>query len=413
MCPERYYHVAQASAITGSGIADPDERITADTKLVTHEMALVLCQGMYTATAGVFFAYKLGRLYGVRYTVAPYLYLWATFVITQKLAPVNFGKTLGALKELYSKYREAVARLMANQEAIAALKGAEVESSIIARRFAVLMKATEKYNVQMVWHNFVNQLGFQWWLRTFVGLFVIGPHVLYPAITDLSTIENIAKLRGNIGHEFVLFVQSMIAAGLTAKMGKQVVKLAGSAGRVSELLTTLKRMKAERQAQPRSSATTAEFIDFKDVKVQTPTQVTLIERLNFRLDRGDSLLITGHNGAGKSSIFRCLGGLWRIPSGHITKPGSAASGLHQDTFYLPQKPYNVCGTLFDQLTYPESSVGSARLSVEALTAILERVDLAYLAAIPGVLESPVDWEDRSGPLPLDALPLWPPLRCPA
>ena len=44
---------------------------------------------------------------------------------------------------------------------------------------------------------------------------VIGPHVLYPAVTDLSTVENIAKLRGNIGHEFVLFVQSMIAAGLT------------------------------------------------------------------------------------------------------------------------------------------------------------------------------------------------------
>jgi hypothetical protein len=45
-----------------------------------------------------------------------------------------------------------------------------------------------------------------------------------PAVTDLSTLENIAKLRGNIGHEFVLFVQSMIAAGLTAKMAKNVQK---------------------------------------------------------------------------------------------------------------------------------------------------------------------------------------------
>ena len=55
---------------------------------------------------------------------------------------------------------------------------------------------------------------------------------------------------------------------------------------------------------------------------------------------------TGHNGAGKSSIFRCLGGLWAVPEGEITKPGSATSGLHQDVFYLPQKPYNVIGTLY-------------------------------------------------------------------
>jgi hypothetical protein len=41
----------------------------------------------------------------------------------------------------------------------------------------------------------------------FRRLFVIGPHVYSPSVTDLSTLENIAKLRGNIGHEFVLFIQ--------------------------------------------------------------------------------------------------------------------------------------------------------------------------------------------------------------
>lgn len=62
---QAYYHVAQAST-TGEGIPDPDERITADTKMVTKEMAMVFCQGMYTATAGAFFAFKLGQLYGIR-----------------------------------------------------------------------------------------------------------------------------------------------------------------------------------------------------------------------------------------------------------------------------------------------------------------------------------------------------------
>ena len=52
----------------------------------------------------------------------------------------------------------------------------------------------------------------------------------------------------------------------------------------------------------------------------------------------------------RSSIFRCLGGLWSIPRGTIRRPGGLASGLHQECFYVPQKPYNVLGTLVEQLT---------------------------------------------------------------
>eukprot|EP01051_Picozoa_sp_SAG22_P009766 SAG22_NODE_837_length_6911_cov_4.576629_10_plen_60_part_00 len=32
-----------------------------------------------------------------------------------------------------------------------------------------------------------------------------------------------------------------------------------------------------------------------------------------------------------------------------------SQGLHQEVFYLPQKPYQVLGTLVDQITYPETA----------------------------------------------------------
>jgi hypothetical protein len=75
----------------------------------------------------------------------------------------------------------------------------------------------------------------------------------------------------------------------------------------------------------------------------------------------------------------CLGGLWKIPQGSITRPGGAtgSSGLNQTVFYIPQKPYNVIGTLQDQMTYPDTS-GAEALTKERLLEILAEVNLEHL-----------------------------------
>lgn len=66
---------------------------------------------------------------------------------------------------------------------------------------------------------------------------------------------------------------------------------------------------------------------------------------------GDLFFFEGPNGSGKSSLFRVLGGLWPLVSGHIAKPG-VGSNLNKEIFYVPQRPYTAVGTLGDQLMYP-------------------------------------------------------------
>lgn len=98
-----------------------------------------------------------------------------------------------------------------------------LQASIIRQHLKAAWTAVKRFSSAVVFPNFCTDLAFTWWLRTFIGWFVIGPHIKSGAGAKApDTLEAIAKLRGDIGHQFVLFVQSMIAAGLTGALSAAV-----------------------------------------------------------------------------------------------------------------------------------------------------------------------------------------------
>ena len=127
-------------------------------------------------------------------------------------------------------------------------------------------------------------------------------------------------------------------------------------------------------------------------RVRTGRQITG-EGCEFRARSGENLFVTGANGAGKTSLFRVLAGLWKPSSGTVYRPdvtSDAADGFR--VFYVPQRPYLVNGSLRDQVMYPLP--GDSARDADVLEA-LSRVNLLKLVrANPrGLDRAPHDWAD--------------------
>ena len=94
-----------------------------------------------------------------------------------------------------------------------------------------------------------------------------------------------------------------------------------------------------------------------------PTGHALLEGLDLPLRKGQSVLVRGASGTGKSTLFRALAGIWPFGKGYVRVPEGAR------VLFLPQKPYIPIGSLRDAIKYPdEHSRASDADIVEALRA---------------------------------------------
>eukprot|EP00928_Gymnodinium_smaydae_P030776 TRINITY_DN22788_c0_g3_i2.p1 TRINITY_DN22788_c0_g3~~TRINITY_DN22788_c0_g3_i2.p1 ORF type:complete len:745 (+),score=150.35 TRINITY_DN22788_c0_g3_i2:136-2370(+) len=97
----------------------------------------------------------------------------------------------------------------------------------------------------------------------------------------------------------------------------------------------------------------AVLLRLNDVALRVPgSDLRLVSELNLELRTGESLLICGESGSGKSSLLRAIGGLWSSGSGLIERIPD------DQCMFLPQEPYVCLGSLRDNMTYPNFEVES-------------------------------------------------------
>jgi heme exporter protein A len=103
--------------------------------------------------------------------------------------------------------------------------------------------------------------------------------------------------------------------------------------------------------------------------------------LSFTLPGGEALVVTGRNGAGKSSLLRVIAGLVRAASGRLQLEGGGAEAtIGEQAHYVGhQDAVKPSLTVHENLKFWTQYLGAGGAAIEAA---LEAVDLAPLTDLP-------------------------------
>ena len=392
-----YYRL---SHLNRGEISDVEERMVKDPRRFCKSLAEEMEKASAAMTSGLWFTYKLTRISSLPFALAPLGYFYCSWKAALLVAP-NWSLKWRKMLDLRSKYFGTQGRLQTHAEAVCAYQGNSVERNIIESAWNNFMDYCVLFMRDATLFEFVSSAFFVYGSHTMAQSLILSRYIspvsskakrnYMAAIQGLSTngqdssdsdellgSNASAMLFSEIRYLTEYFIRAMSAQGVIIQVLRQLMQMQGPAGRLIELFNTLDKFEKETESSTQFQED-GNKIAFENVQVYTPTDVMLLKDLSFSLQPGMNLLLTGCNGSGKSSIFRCLGGLWKIPQGGvITKPGGSSTGLNNRVFYLPQKPYNVLGTLRAQLLYPESKAGANQITDQYLRELLDAVDLGYL-----------------------------------
>ncbi|MBA0717513.1 hypothetical protein Golax_005324, partial [Gossypium laxum] len=352
-------------------IRNPEQRIASDLPRFCSELSELVQDDLTAVTDGLLYTWRLCSYASPKYIlwileISLQAYVLGAGAAIRNFSPA-FGKLMSKEQQLEGEYRQLHSRLRTHAESIAFYGGESREESHIQQKFKTLVKHMKVVLHDHWWFGMIQDFLLKYLGATVAVVLIIEPFFAGHLRPDASTLGR-AEMLSNLRYHTSVVISLFQALGTLSISSRRLNRLSGYADRIHELMLISRELSADdkksslQRPGSRNYLTEANYVEFSGVKVVTPTGNVLVKDLSLRVESGSNLLITGPNGSGKSSLFRVLGGLWPLVSGHIVKPG-VGSDLNKEIFYVPQRPYTAVGTLRDQLIYPVT----ADQEVEPLT----------------------------------------------
>jgi putative ATP-binding cassette transporter len=267
------------------------------------------------------------------------------FVIGRPLIRLSYMNEL-----LNAGFRYSLVRLRDASAAIGLYRGENAERRVLNRRLSAVMENYGYWRNRMV-------LFTGWNLSMSQAIdplpFIVQAPRLFAQQISLGDIFQSSTAFHNI-HNSLSFFRNVYDS--FASYRAAIIRLDG-------LLDENSRARAFTQVQ--TAVSEEGRLEVNGVEVRTPDGEYLVHSLDFSLDAGDTLLISGRSGIGKTVLLQSLAGLWPFVSGSIVLPSS-----RQEVMFVPQMPYLPLGDLRAAASYPlEEGAVSDREIQQALVKV--------------------------------------------
>jgi len=365
-------------------IDNPDQRIAEDINTFTQ-------RSLYFLLIIVGELIQLIAFSSVLWTISRELvFFLIAYAITGTLVTLFFfGKVLIGLNfnqlKREADFRFSLIRIRENAESIALYRGETQESSHAKQKFH---EAFINYLKLIKW-----QLNLNLFQYAYSFLTIILPSAIIASRVLSGELEVGRAIQAAGAFAAVLSAMAVIVDNF-----ESLSKFIAGVNRLDAFSKTLSGPDAKNTRQVKNENIIHSVEDtrlaLENVTVQTPNhERILISNLSLEVNPGQSLLIVGASGEGKSSLLRSIAGLWNAGSGLIVHPKA------DEMLFLPQKPYMILGNLRSQLLYPNidrpnknRTNQSGKITDEALHELLVKVRLPHLADKLGGMNAVVDWE---------------------
>ncbi|MBC8013556.1 MAG: ABC transporter ATP-binding protein/permease [Methyloceanibacter sp.] len=291
---------------------------------------------------------------------------WITHLVGRPLIKLNFDQ-----QRYEADFRFSLVRLRENAEEVTLLAGEPAEEERLRDRFGWVIR--NWYDI--MWRR--KRLTFLTAGYSQVALIfpflVVSPVYFFGAMT-LGGLMQIVSAFGQVQSALSFFVTAYTSIADWKAVLNRLSGFEASIDWAQGLDRTAPRLEFL------SDGSSALLVE--ELAVGLPNGQEIVRLSSLSIEPGERVLVTGPSGAGKTSLFRALGGVWPFGSGSIHVPKGAS------VLVLPQHSYLPLGSLRGALAYPGTADAFTQGEIE------EVLDVVGLSALRGELDKTAYWADK-------------------